>query len=309
MALNKDAQTGLSVAGGATQAAGSFFGPYGALIGGVLGGGMSALSGILGEAPEVQGPTGGQRASASLALMNASEIASRKGMSSDQMSRMRQLSSVDETAQLQLLNTLEQTERLSPLAKEAVSIGVIKEAMNRQVDIGKQLANLDIAAEREREQSLIAAADSASRTATVVQQAKQRQQTIEDMWEQTRWQNFNKGMTGIGDFAGGIMELVTENPDLPMWSWKSPTKAEKQAKVDPKVAETAGIAGALKGIDIGRDPYLDVNMPDTSAQYEGVEDYMGLYTNTMPDKVAVDRMTEIFGVFEAVDAGRTINGR
>ena len=258
MAISRDAQTGLNVAGGAVQGVGSMFGPYGALIGGVVGGGMSLMSQMLGEAPEVKGPSGGQRAAASMALQNASDIASRQGMSSAQVSRMRQLSGMDEAAQLQMLNVLEKSENLSPLAKEQIAKGVIKDVAKQQANMKKQLANLDIAAEREREQSLIAATDNASRTATVVQQTEQRQQALEDAWEQTRWQNFNKGMTGIAEFAGGMGEYLQENPNAPKWSWTQPTKEERQDAVDKKVAQSSGIASAFDGLGdaFKADPYL-----------------------------------------------------
>ena len=249
MAIDKKTQTGMNTAASilpvAGTAIGSIWGPAGAAIGssagGMAGGILSTISSMLGETPKTQGPTGAQRSAESAALLNVSKLQSQSGLTSAELNRIYELTGQQDLAQLQLINALNQVQNMSPLAKESITEQILKETTRRQVDTEKQLANLDLQAEREREQALTGAIASASEIASNVQTAIARKEYLDDMWEQTKWENFNKNISGIADTGSALAEYMTENKNL-KWSWKSDPEKERKLGLDKEVAKSSGIA-------------------------------------------------------------------
>lgn len=236
----------------AGTAIGSIWGPAGATVGGaaggITGGILSTISGMLGEKPDSVGPTGAQKSVQSAALFNLSKLMSQNGLTAAQVSRMVELEGQADLASIQLMNVLEQSANMSPLAKEAVANTIVKETAKRGVDTAKNIANLDIQAEREREKALISGTAVASDVSTAIQQALTRQEAQENLWEQTRWTNFAANASAIGETAGALTEYFSEG--TPKWTWdKNPNKfntAEQQKSVDMSVASKAGILGAME---------------------------------------------------------------
>lgn len=210
----------------AGTAIGSIWGPAGATVGGaaggITGGILSTISGMLGEKPDSVGPTGAQKSVQSAALFNLSKLMSQNGLTAAQVSRMVELEGQADLASIQLMNVLEQSANMSPLAKEAVANTIVKETAKRGVDTAKNIANLDIQAEREREKALISGTAVASDVSTAIQQALTRQEQQENLWEQTRWTNFAANASAIGETAGALTEYFSEG--TPKWSWGNEPK-------------------------------------------------------------------------------------
>lgn len=228
--LDKKQQGAMNTVAGvlpmAGTAIGSIWGPAGATIGGAAGGMtggiLSTISGMLGEKPDSVGPTGAQRSVQSAALFNLSKLMSQNGLTAAQVSRMVELEGQADLASIQLMNVLEQSANMSPLAKEAVANTIVKETAKRGVDTAKNIANLDIQAEREREKALISGTAVASDVSTAIQQALTRQEAQENLWEQTRWQNFAANASAIGETAGALTEYFSEG--TPKWYWGNEPK-------------------------------------------------------------------------------------
>lgn len=226
----------------AGTAIGSIWGPAGATVGGaaggITGGILSTISGMLGEKPDSLGPTGAQLSVQSASLFNLSKLMSERGLTAAQVSRMVELEGQADLASIQLMNALEQSANMSPLAKEAVANTIIKEAAKRGVDTAKNIANLDIQAEREREKALIRGTAVASDASTAIQAALTRQEAQENLWEQTRWQNFAANASAIGETAGALTEYFSEG--TPKWSWGNKKTADVE-NVEKPSDETYGL--------------------------------------------------------------------
>lgn len=246
--MASNAQTGLNVAGGIMPmvggGVGAAFGPAGASIGsmagGAIGGILSMIGNLTAQTPKAIGPTGAQKSILSSSLYNLNKLQSQQGMTSAQVNRMYELSGQQDLAQLQLINALDKTENMSPLAREAIAEGIIKETTQRQLDMGKQLANMDIEAESRREQSLIGATEAASGIATNVQLALEKKQAMDDLWEQTKWTNIGKNLEGIAGIMDAGAEYLSKG-DL-KWAWGGTQKTKAQ-KLNEKVGQSSGIAG------------------------------------------------------------------
>lgn len=243
----------------AGTAIGSVWGPAGATVGGaaggITGGILSTISGMLGEKPDSVGPTGAQKSVQSAALFNLSKLMSQNGLTAAQVSRMVELEGQADLASIQLMNVLEQSANMSPLAKEAVANTIVKETAKRGVDTAKNIANLDIQAEREREKALISGTAVASDVSTAIQQALTRQEQQENLWEQTRWTNFAANASAIGETAGALTEYFSEG--TPKWSWD-----KNKPLTDKPTDETYGLTKSkmdelgLRPIDTSRDLYF-----------------------------------------------------
>jgi len=263
--MANNAQTGLNVAGGIMPmiggGVGAAFGPAGSAIGsmagGALGGILSMIGNLTAQTPKAVGPTGAQKSILSSSLYNINKLQSQQGMTSAQVNRMYELSGQQDLAQLQLINALDKTENMSPLAREAIAEGIIKETSQRQLDMSKQLANIDIEAESRREHTLIGATEAASGIATNVQLAMEKKQAMDDLWEQTKWTNIGKNLEGIA----GIMDAGAEylgKGDL-KWAWGGTQKTKAQT-LNQKVAQGSGIAGTPEMGLIGKSTGITTDM-------------------------------------------------
>lgn len=243
----------------AGTAIGSVWGPAGATVGGaaggITGGILSTISGMLGEKPDSLGPTGAQLSAQSASLFNLSKLMSQSGLTAAQVSRMVELEGQADLASIQLMNVLEQSANMSPLAKEAVANTIVKETAKRGVDTAKNIANLDIQAEREREKALISGTAVASDVSTAIQIALTKQEAQENLWEQTRWTNFAANASAIGETAGALTEYFSEG--TPKWSWD-----KNKPLTDKPTDETYGLTKSkmdelgLRPIDTSRDLYF-----------------------------------------------------
>jgi len=263
MALDKKQQGTMNTVAGvlpiAGTAIGSIWGPAGATVGGaaggITGGILSTISGMLGEKPDSLGPTGAQLSAQSASLFNLSKLMSQSGLTAAQVSRMVELEGQADLASIQLMNVLEQSANMSPLAKEAVANTIVKETAKRGVDTAKNIANLDIQAEREREKALISGTAVASDVSTAIQIALTKQEAQENLWEQTRWTNFAANASAIGETAGALTEYFSEG--TPKWSWD-----KNKPLTDKPTDETYGLTKSkmdelgLRPIDTSRDLYF-----------------------------------------------------
>lgn len=270
--MANNAQTGLNIAGGLAPMVGGglgaiFGGPAGASIGsmagGTAGGILSMIGNLTAQTPKSIGPTGAQKSILSSSLYNMNKLQSQQGMTSGQVNRMYELSGQQDLAQLQLINALDKTENMSPLAREAIAEGIIKETSQRQLDMGKQLANMDIEAESRREQTLIGTTQAASGIATDVQLAMERKQAVEDLWEQTKWTNIGKNLEGVSKIMDSGAEYLGKG-DL-KWAWGGTQKTKAQT-LNQKVAQSSGIAGTPEMGLMGKSTGITTDMSIAKAR-------------------------------------------
>jgi hypothetical protein len=210
-AISSGAATGLGFG------IGSLFG--GPMVGGMIGAGagtlLSGLFNLGAEAPEIPGPTGGQKAAAAGLQTTLGQALRQRGLTAGQVSRQYQAAGLQQETLSQQIGTLDRM-AATPFEREGLARVLLGEARRTSTSLRRDIAELDIEADLRRTQQIATISKALAGVSSDIQRIQTEKELARQRFEAAKWQNFSKMTTAAtGSIVAGVMynEAKTEpNP-------------------------------------------------------------------------------------------------